>query len=82
MKKNIEMAMFIIISGATFTPWIYIRDICEQGPVAGPIPNMFFTPVMISLAIMIGVMNLMVVSSTIRFIVSVLKARYRRAFKK
>lgn len=82
MKKNMEMLAMIIICGASFTPWIYIRNILEQGPVEGPIPNMVFNPTMIVLAIMVGIMNLMVVIPTIRFISNVLKARYRRAFKK
>lgn len=82
MKKNIEMVMLIIISGATFIPWIYIYEILGQGPVDGLIPNVFFIPTMIVLAVMVGIMNLMVVGSTIRFIGSILKARYRRTFKK
>lgn len=82
MKNNVTMLAMIAVTLVTFIPWVYIRGIWEQGPVAGPIPSMFFTPVMIALAIMMGVMNLMVVSSTIKFIAVVMKARYRRAFKK
>lgn len=82
MKKNIEMITAMIICGVSFTPWIYIQSILGQGPVDGPVPNAFFIPTIITLAIMVGIMNLMVVSSTIRFIGSILKARYRRAFRK
>lgn len=82
MKNNVTMIAMSLITLVTFVPWVYIHGIWEQGPVAGPIPSMFFTPVMIALAIMVGVMNLMVVSGTIRFISTVMKARYRRAFRK
>lgn len=82
MKKNVEMLAMSLITTMTFIPWIYIRGIWEQGPVAGSIPNVFFTPVMIALVVMLGIMNLMVVSSTIKFIILVMKARYRRSFKK
>lgn len=82
MKNNVTMFGMVSIALVTFVPWIYIHGIWEQGPTAGPIPSMFFTPVMIALAFMIGLMNLMVVSSTVKFIASVMKARYRRAFRK
>lgn len=82
MKKNIEMLVMMAISVATFIPWIYIRGMWEQGPVAGSIPTQFFSPTMIALAIVVGIMNLMVVSYTIKFISTVMKARYRRAFRK
>lgn len=82
MKKNVTMFGMIVVTMMTFIPWIYIRGIWEQGPVAGSIPSMAFVPVMIALAIVVGIMNLMVASSTIKFIIDVMKARYRRAFRK
>lgn len=82
MKNNVTMLAMIMFSLVTFIPWVYIRGIWEQGPINGPIPNVFFSPTMIALAIVVGIMNLMVVSSTIRFISTVMKARYRRAFRK
>lgn len=82
MKNNVTMIAMSLITLVTFIPWIYIQGIWEHGPVTGPIPTQFFNPTMIVLAIMVGIMNLMVVSSTIRFVASVMKARYRRAFRK
>lgn len=82
MKKNVEMIAMSLITVMTFIPWIYIQGIWEQEPVAGPIPTQFFNPTMIALAIVVGIMNLMVASSTIKFISTVMKARYRRAFRK
>ena len=82
MKNNMRMLAMIIICGASFTPWIYIQGAWNQGPVEGPIPNVFFTPTMIALSIMVSIMNSMVVSGTIEFISNVMKARYHRTFRK
>ena len=82
MKNNVTMLAMIMFSLVTFLPWFYIQGIWEQGPVEGPIPNVFFTPIMIALSIMVSIMNLMVVGGTIEFISNVMKARYHRTFRK
>ena len=82
MKNNMAMLGMIIICGVTSIPWIYIRAMWEQGPAEGPLPTWLFVPTMIALEISVGIINLMVVDPTIKFISNVMKARYRRAFKK
>lgn len=82
MKNNMAMLGMIIVCGGTFIPWIYIRAMWEQGPAEGPLPTWLFVPTMIALEISVGIINLMLVDPTIKFISTVMKARYRRTFKK